>query len=177
MSFSERRLVRESAFDITSKLFRISWLYVLLLTMLAAVGYAALYSAAGGSPEPYAGRHMLRFGFGLVMMLCIAMIDIRFIQRMSWVAWVGGVVLLILVLKVGNVGKGAQRWIDLGPVQLQPSELMKIMLALGLAVVAAVPGLWRQGCRSPGWWWGGVAAAPCRLRRRRGTKATDFGSV
>ena len=86
MSFSERRLVRESAFDITSKLFRISWLYVLLLTMLAAVGYAALYSAAGGSPEPYAGRHMLRFGFGLVMMLCIAMIDIRFIQRMSWVA-------------------------------------------------------------------------------------------
>ena len=68
MSFSERRPIREGAFDITHKLFRISWLFVLLLTMLAAVGYAALYSAAGGAPEPYAARHMIRFGFGLVLM-------------------------------------------------------------------------------------------------------------
>jgi len=133
MSFSERRLIRVTSFDLTSKLFRISWLYVLLLAMLAGVGYAALYSAAGGSPEPYAGRHMLRFGFGLVMMLCIAMIDIRFIQRLSWLAWLGGVVLLVLVLAIGNVGKGAQRWIELGGMQWQPSELMKLALVLALA--------------------------------------------
>ena len=105
MSDFGRRLVREGSFDITSKLFRISWLYVLLLTLLAGVGYVALYSAAGGAPEPYAARHLLRFGFGLVLMLCIAMIDIRFIQRMSWVAWVGGVVLLVLVL-VALAGAG-----------------------------------------------------------------------
>ena len=133
MGITERRLVNERSFDLTHKMFRISWIYVLLLAMLAAVGYAALYSAAGGSPEPYAGRHMLRFGFGLVLMLCIAMIDIRFIQRMSWVAWVGGVVLLVLVLKMGNVGKGAQRWIELGGMQWQPSELMKLALVLALA--------------------------------------------
>jgi rod shape determining protein RodA len=133
MSVLERRLIRESSFDLTAKLFRISWLYVLLLTMLAGVGYAALYSAAGGSPEPYAGRHMLRFGFGLVLMICIAMIDIRFIQRLSWLAWAGGVVLLVLVLLIGNVGKGAQRWIELGGMQWQPSELMKLVLILALA--------------------------------------------
>ena len=67
MSFSERRLIREASFDLTAKLFRISWLYVLLLAMLAGVGYVALYSAAGGAPEPYAARHMIRFGFGLVL--------------------------------------------------------------------------------------------------------------
>lgn len=133
MSYSERRLIRETSFDLTAKLFRISWLYVLLLAMLAGVGYAALYSAAGGSPEPYAARHMLRFGFGLVLMLTIAMIDIRFIQRLSWLAWAGGVVLLVLVLTIGNVGKGAQRWIELGGMQWQPSELMKLALVLALA--------------------------------------------
>lgn len=133
MSFSERRLIRVTSFDLTSKLFRISWIYVLLLAMLAGVGYAALYSAAGGSPEPYAARHMLRFGFGLVLMLTIAMIDIRFIQRLSWLAWLGGVVLLVLVLAIGNVGKGAQRWIELGGMQWQPSELMKLALVLALA--------------------------------------------
>jgi len=133
MSVLERRLIREGSFDLTAKLFRISWLYVLLLTALAGVGYAALYSAAGGSPEPYAARHMLRFAVGLVMMLCIAMIDIRFIQRMSWLAWLGGVVLLVLVLVMGNVGKGAQRWIEFGGMQWQPSELMKLVLVLALA--------------------------------------------
>jgi rod shape determining protein RodA len=133
MSVLERRLIRESSFDLTAKLFRISWIYVLLLAALAGVGYAALYSAAGGSPEPYAARHMLRFAVGLVMMLCIAMIDIRFIQRMSWLAWLGGVVLLVLVLVMGNVGKGAQRWIEFGGMQWQPSELMKLVLILALA--------------------------------------------
>lgn len=129
----ERRLIRERSFDLTTKLFRISWLYVLLLCALAAVGYAALYSAAGGSPEPYASRHMLRFGFGLTLMLGIALIDIRFIARLSWPAYAAGVVLLILVLLMGNVGKGAQRWIELGGMQWQPSELMKIALVLALA--------------------------------------------
>jgi rod shape determining protein RodA len=133
MSVMERRLIRENSFDLTSKLFRISWIYVLLLTALAGVGYVALYSAAGGSPEPYAARHLFRFAVGLVLMLTIAMIDIRFIQKMSWLAWLGGVVLLVLVLKMGNVGKGAQRWIELGGMQWQPSELMKLVLILGLA--------------------------------------------
>ncbi len=133
MSITQRRLIREQSFDLTSKLFRISWLFVLLLVALACVGYAALYSAAGGAPEPYASKHMLRFAFGLTLMLGIAMIDIRFIARMSWLAYGVGVVLLILVLKMGNVGKGAQRWIELGGMQWQPSELMKLALVLALA--------------------------------------------
>ncbi|HVZ07174.1 rod shape-determining protein RodA [Rhodopila sp.] len=130
---SERRLWREPSFDLMGKIFRINWLYVLLLCALAGVGYTALYSAAGGSPEPYANRHVLRFAFGLVLMLGIGMIDIRFIARLAWPLWALCVGLLVLVLRMGHVGKGAQRWLDLGGLQLQPSEMMKLALILALA--------------------------------------------
>jgi rod shape determining protein RodA len=129
----ERRLWREASFDLTGKILQINWLYVLLLCGLAGVGYAALYSAAGGSPEPYATRHALRFGFGLVMMICVALIDIRFIARLAWPAYAVGVGLLVLVMRVGHVGKGAQRWVELGGLQVQPSEMMKLALILALA--------------------------------------------
>jgi rod shape determining protein RodA len=129
----ERRLWREASFDLTGKILRINWLYVLLLCALAGVGYTALFSAAGGAVEPYAGRHLVRFCIGLIMMLGIALIDIRVIQRLSWVGYAGGIGLLVLVMRMGHVGKGAQRWIEFGGLQLQPSELMKIALVLALA--------------------------------------------
>ena len=130
----ERRLIRaEPSFGLTTKLWQVSWPYVLLLCALAGVGYVALYSAAGGSPEPYAAKHILRFGFALVMLLCIALVDIRFIARFSWLVYAGSIGLLLMVLRVGTVGKGAQRWIDLGFLQLQPSELAKIGLVMALA--------------------------------------------
>jgi rod shape determining protein RodA len=130
---TQRRLIRETSFDITGKLWRINWGYVLLLCLLAAVGYAALYSAAGGAPEPYATKHALRFAFALVLMLGIALIDIRFIARLAWPLYGVSVLLLILVMRMGHVGKGAQRWIDIAGLQMQPSELAKIALVLALA--------------------------------------------
>ena len=133
MSILERRLIREASFGLTGKLWQISWFYVLMLCALAGVGYVALYSAGGGSPEPFASKHILRFGFGLVLMLSIAMVDIRMIAKMSWPGYVVGVVLLILVLKMGHTGKGAERWLNLGGMKWQPSELMKIMLVLAIA--------------------------------------------
>jgi rod shape determining protein RodA len=129
----ERRLIRETSFDLTGKLFRISWLYVLLLCALAGVGYAALYSAAGGDAEPYAARHAIRFAFGLTLMLGIALVDIRFLARLAWPSYAVSLALLVLVARMGHVGKGAQRWIDFGSIQLQPSEMMKITLVLALA--------------------------------------------
>jgi rod shape determining protein RodA len=129
----DQRLWLKSPHDLTDKIFRINWLFVLLLCALAAVGYVALYSAAGGSPEPYATRHIVRFAFGLLLMVSIALVDIRIIARFSWVAYAVGVALLLLVLKIGHVGKGAQRWLELGGQQIQPSELMKLGLILALA--------------------------------------------
>jgi rod shape determining protein RodA len=132
MSVTERRLIRETSFGLTNKLWQVSWLYVVLLCALASVGYVALYSAGGGA-EPYASRHILRFAFGLTLMLSIALVDIRFIARLSWAAYGLGVLLLLLVASFGHVGKGAQRWIEIAGMQWQPSEFMKLALVLALA--------------------------------------------
>jgi len=130
----ERRLLTESrGAGLVSKLWRVPLLFVLLLGGIAAIGYVALWTAGSGNPDAYAQKHALRFGFCLVIMMSIAFIDIRIILRFAWVGYAFALALLVLVMFYGNVGKGAQRWLDIGPVQLQPSELMKIMLALGLA--------------------------------------------
>jgi len=130
---SERRLIRaEPDFGLLTKLFSVHWVFVLLLCALAACGYVALYSAGGG-PEPYAWRHGLRFAFSLVMALSIAMVDIRVLARASWPFYGVALLLLVLTLRMGHVGKGAERWLDIGPVQLQPSEIMKVALAMALA--------------------------------------------
>jgi rod shape determining protein RodA len=133
MIFARRLLTESRGAGLVSKLWRVPWLFVLLLAGVAAIGYVALWTAGSGNPDAYAQKHALRFGFCLVIMLSIAFIDIRLILRFAWVGYAVALALLVLVLFHGNIGKGAQRWLDIGPVQLQPSELMKIMLALGLA--------------------------------------------
>jgi rod shape determining protein RodA len=133
MRFERRLLLRERGTGVLEKLWHIPWIYVLLLCAVAAVGYVALYSAGGGAAEPYASRHVIRFGFGLVLMLSLALVDIRLVLRCAWLGYAAGIGLLVLVALHGAVGGGAQRWIDLGPVQLQPSELMKILLVVALA--------------------------------------------
>jgi rod shape determining protein RodA len=130
---TDRRLLRaEPDFGLLTKLFQVNWFYVALLCAVAGCGYIALYSAGGG-PEPYAWRHALRFAFGLIMTLSLAMVDIRFLARFSWPLYAIGIVLLILTLRMGHVGKGAERWLELGPIQLQPSEFMKVALVMALA--------------------------------------------
>lgn len=128
----DRRLWRENSFGVAGKLLQVNWLYVVLLCGLAAVGYVALYSAGGGL-QPYAERHVMRFSAGLLLMLSVALVDIRVIQRFSWFAYGFGLLLLVAVMRFGHVGKGAQRWLDVGPLQVQPSELMKLVLILALA--------------------------------------------
>ncbi|MGA9866992.1 MAG: rod shape-determining protein RodA [Acetobacteraceae bacterium] len=127
------RLWQAPGVDVAAKLWRVSWIFVLLLCALAAVGYAALYSVAGGSPYPYAEPDALRFAAGLAMMLVVAMVDPRWLVRLAWPLYGVSLALLAAVLRFGHAGKGAQRWIELGGLQIQPSELMKIALVLALA--------------------------------------------
>ncbi len=128
----DRRLIREASFDFGGKLWQVSWSYVLLLCALAGVGYVALYSA-GGSAEPYASHHVMRFTVGVGLMLAIALIDIRVLAKLSWPAYFVSLAMLVLVARYGHVGKGAQRWIEFGGLQVQPSELMKLTLVMALA--------------------------------------------
>ncbi|MDV4145107.1 MULTISPECIES: rod shape-determining protein RodA [Shimia] len=115
------------------KLLYLHWPLILLLCAVAGVGFLMLYSVAGGNPDPWAEPQLKRFGMGLTLMLIVAMVPIWFWSSLSWIAYGGTILLLILVEVMGSVGMGAQRWIDLGFMRLQPSELMKITLVMALA--------------------------------------------
>jgi rod shape determining protein RodA len=111
----------------------ISWGLVLLICAAAGFGIAVLYSAADGSMEPWAAKQTVRFASALILMVAAALVDIRYWFRAAY--WVYAIV-LVLVVAVdlrGFVGMGAQRWIDLGVIQLQPSELMTVAVVLALA--------------------------------------------
>jgi rod shape determining protein RodA len=118
---------------LVDKLYEINWGLVLLITMIACVGFAMLYSVAGASFSPWAGKQMIFFGAGLVILIAAALTDIRIWLSIAYPAYAVSLVLLIVVLVAGHSALGAQRWIALGPLELQPSELMKISLILALA--------------------------------------------
>ncbi len=125
--------MRSGEMTLREKIWQINWSLVLLITATAAIGFAMLYSAANGSFDPWAKRQMARFALGFALMMFIALLDIRFWLRTAYLAYAAALVLLVAVEVHGNIGMGAQRWISLGPVQVQPSELMKISLVLALA--------------------------------------------
>jgi len=111
----------------------LSWGLVLLICAAAGCGIAMLYSAADGSMEPWAAKQTIRFAIALILMVGAALVGIRHWFRAAY--WVYAIV-LALVIAVdlrGFVGMGAQRWIDLGVIQLQPSELMSVAVMLALA--------------------------------------------
>ena len=115
------------------KFWQVNWSLVLLLLVLASIGFAMLYSAAGGSLEPWAIRQIARAGMGLVLMIIVAVVDIRFWMRWAYASYFIALLMLVAVEVQGSVGMGAQRWLDLGVTQIQPSEIMKITLVLALA--------------------------------------------
>ena len=115
------------------KILCLNWPLVLLLCTVAGVGFLMLYSVAGGNLEVWAEPQMKRFALGLAVMLVVAMVPIWFWRNMSLLAYLISLALLIAVALIGIEGKGAQRWIDLGFMRLQPSELVKITLVMLLA--------------------------------------------
>jgi len=115
------------------KLWQISWSLVFLLMILAAIGFAMLYSAASGEWDPWASRQMIRFSIGLVLMILVAVTDIQVWMRYAYTLYFLVLGLLVAVEVMGEIGMGAQRWINIGFIQVQPSEIMKITLVLSLA--------------------------------------------
>ena len=116
------------------KVLYLNWPLVLLVTAVASVGFLMLYSIAGGNLDTWARPQMERFGVGMVLMFIVAMIPIWFWRSMAGVAYLVAFILLLVVEFFGAVGMGAQRWIDLGFIRLQPSEMMKFTLVMLLAV-------------------------------------------
>ena len=115
------------------KLKQINYGLILLVSACCCIGFAMLYSAAGGDLQPWAQRHVVRYFVGLLGILILALINIRFFFKAAYIFYGLSLTLLVFVEFAGEVGMGAQRWIDLGLIRLQPSELMKISVIIVLA--------------------------------------------
>ncbi len=133
MSVSHLDLGRPRELSFSEKIWSINWGLVLLVSLLACVGFGMLYSAANGHWDPWAGKQIMRYAVALVVMLAAAIVDLKFWYRSAY--WIYGIAFLLLIaVEVrGFIGMGAQRWIDLGVIQLQPSEIMKVAAVLALA--------------------------------------------
>ncbi|MAN56030.1 MAG: rod shape-determining protein RodA [Paracoccus sp. (in: a-proteobacteria)] len=115
------------------KLLYLNWPLILLITAVAGIGFLMLVSVAGGDVDRWAKPQMYRFAAGMVIMIGLGFVPMWFWRGISVAAYIGCFLLLVGVEVAGEVGMGARRWIDFGPIRVQPSELMKIALVLLLA--------------------------------------------
>ncbi len=118
---------------LTDKFLEINWGLILLLCMIAGLGFAMLYSIAGEKIDPWAYRQAIRFAIGMAVLMVVALIDIRLWLKLAYPAYAVALILLIGVEFFGVSSMGAMRWIRIGPIQIQPSEVMKIAMVLALA--------------------------------------------
>lgn len=118
---------------ISDKLMDFNWGFLLLLAVISSMGFAMLYSVADGSFSPWALKQMIRFVVGAGIMIVVALIDLRLWMRIAYPLYAIALVLVTAVDIVGFKGMGAQRWLNLGIIQLQPSEIMKVAILLALA--------------------------------------------
>jgi rod shape determining protein RodA len=115
------------------RLRRIEWGLIFALAMITTVGAILLFGAAGGKWEPWAGDHIIRFSVVTCIMLVVATIDVRVWYHAAYPFYIATFILLILVALVGKEALGAKRWLEVGPIRIQPSEFMKIAVVMALA--------------------------------------------
>lgn len=117
----------------TSKLFEINWLLVSLIVLIGLVGVVMIFAATGGIWSSGASQHFLRLTLCGIFMLAIAVVDVKLWYNLAYPAYGISLILLICVEFFGVSVNGSQRWLNLGLLQLQPSEIMKLSIVLALA--------------------------------------------
>lgn len=126
---------------IPTPLRQLPWSLLFLLMALGGFGTIILYSAAGGSLTPWAASHAIRFGIFLMMAIAMSRIPESWYAQLAFPGYIVVLLLLIGVELLGAISGGSQRWLDLGLIRLQPSELMKLVIVLATArYYARLPG-------------------------------------
>jgi rod shape determining protein RodA len=115
------------------KLSQIPWSIILIMSFIIFTGLALLYSAAQGNMNPWASKQLIHFAIFLPLMIMISIVNIKIWYRLSYLSYFLVIILLLLIELFGHKAMGAVRWINLGFIRLQPSELMKLCLVLSLA--------------------------------------------
>ena len=116
-----------------NKIQNLNYLLIFLVILISFIGAAGLYSAAGGSYNPWASRHLTRLVFFIFLAIILALINIKFIYQFAYALFILSLLLLLSVELIGVFGKGATRWINVFGFSIQPSELIKITIILALA--------------------------------------------
>ncbi len=115
------------------KLLYINYILLFLSISIFCIGVGLLYSAGGGSMDPWASKQLIKFIIAIAVYLVVSLINIRFWIGISYYIYFLSLLMLILVSFYGNIGMGAQRWLNLGVFNIQPSELIKFSVVLVLA--------------------------------------------
>ncbi len=118
---------------IPDRLNALPWRVLLTLLALGCFGLAVLFSAAGGSIDPWALNQGIRFAMFFALALAMSQVPLGVWLRAAYPAYAVVLLMLVGVEALGAVGGGSQRWLDLGIIRLQPSELMKLAIILALA--------------------------------------------
>ncbi len=129
-----------------SAISQIDYGFIVLLLSLSGLGIFALWSAShgtGGEIPYFAAKQLRWLGIGMVAMVICALIDYRHFYNHTYLIYILLLLMLVAVLVMGKTSMGAQRWLILGPLRIQPSEFMKI----GMAIVIAR--LFSQEARRP----------------------------
>ena len=115
------------------KLGEIDWIFCLTITLIAGAGAVMLFSIAGSSWTPWAAAHMARYALFFAIMIVLSVIDLRVWFSLAYPIYGVAFLLLLAVPLIGHGALGAKRWLLAGPIQIQPSEIMKIAMVLALA--------------------------------------------
>jgi rod shape determining protein RodA len=118
---------------IPQPLAKLPWRLIFLVVGIGAIGITTLYSAAGGAAQPWATKQAIVFMFFMAVAIVMSWTSESTIKKVAFPIYIVVTFMLVLVEMLGFVGKGAQRWLDLGFIRLQPSEFMKPGIVLVLA--------------------------------------------
>lgn len=121
--------------DFLSRVFRLPWIMIFIMLGIGVFGVAVLYSSTITNPVEASlpAKHAVRLGIAFVFLFALSMTPLGVWSAISYTAYSGALVLLLGVEFFGAMGGGAQRWLDVGPIRVQPSEFMKLALLLALA--------------------------------------------
>lgn len=155
------------------KVLYVNWVLVILLTAVASVGFLMLYSVSGGNIARWTEPQMQRYALALSAMFTVGFVPLWFWRSMSGIGYAISVLLLIAVELFGSIGMGAQRWLDIGPVRLQPSEMAKITVIMAMAAYYD----WLDLRRVSHPLWVGIAAALIVIPSVLVLKQPDLGTA
>ena len=127
------RVSNANMMTFSEKLSRFSWVLFIPMCIVLALSLVVLYSAGGGSWTPFAMSQLLKIIFGMVIFFGVAFSNIKTWIKSAYFIYAIALILIVLVTFIGDVGMGAQRWLSVGGINIQPSEFIKIALVLALA--------------------------------------------